>query len=330
VPRLAVEALPGPLARRLAIWATREAAGAMAARRTAWRRFVGRLARRPFVTRIAGDGRFNVADVEDELSEQAGVLAEVWAAAQAHEPGGSVLLGCRLERPRRSLGPVRPDRGEEAPVGRFEIRFALGSKGAGTVLVFEARPRRDAEFERLSRWLAIRGARTCPHYRGTLHDHLMRTFALLGERGLPAHVRLAGGLHSVHGTSLLAFALLADDAEPEVAAEFGEAPARLARLFSVLDRPAALDEPLSQSDDLVEARGRDGAAIYLAADDFAALRWMECANLADQGTLGDFPNLAALWKNGGPADAFSAGSGGGQLSATPSNRPTPKVTAAAR
>jgi hypothetical protein len=322
------DVLSGTLAARVADWARNRAADAMAARRTPLRRLVGRLARRPFAMRIAGDGPFNLAEVEGELGEQSDALAQAWTEVRAYASARPILLGCRLERARdarRRAGVGEPlHKGEHPPDGRFEMRIDLGKAGAGTALVFEARPRRDADFERLSRWLSARGARGRPHYAGTLHDHLMRTYALLEGRGLPLEVRLAGGLHSVHGTSLLAFALLPDDAGPDVAAEFGGTAARLARLFSLLDRPGALDEPLSQSRGRIEARGRDGAAIALSAHDFSALRWMECANLVDQGSLEGFPNLAALWEAAvGPA-------ADGQLSATPSNRPIPKVTAAAR
>jgi hypothetical protein len=175
------------------------------------------------------------------------------------------------------------------------------ARWARRVLGFGAGRKQSADERRLSRFLRAHGATACEHYVGTLHDHLMRTFAALEARGLGRDVCLGGGLHSVYGTSLLQHRMLGHADRALVRDSFGERAERLAYLFSVLDRPRSLGAPLALDAETARVELRDGGSLELCRRAFDDLRWMECANLADQDTLKDYPTLAAMWAAGGRA-----------------------------
>jgi hypothetical protein len=163
-------------------------------------------------------------------------------------------------------------------------------------LVFRARTRRDDAFESLSVFLAAHGALKCPHIAGTLHDHLVRTYAALAARGVQRAACLGGGLHSIYGTSLLAHVMIAPAERQLVRETFGEAAEGFAQLFAALDRPSTLAEPVSLNDRIAVVQLRDGSTAELPRRTFEDLRLIECANLADQHTLADHPGLQALWE----------------------------------
>jgi len=167
-------------------------------------------------------------------------------------------------------------------------------------LAFRTRRRESQDFENLSQFLYRNGAMDCPHYLGTLHDHLLRTFRALEERGYRREVCLGGGLHAVYGTSLLQHSTLRHSDRALVRDRFGDAAENLAYLFSVLDRPRTLATPLNVHHETVLVEATDHQPpLALSRRDFEDLRWIECANLADQETLKDYPSLVALW-NGAP------------------------------
>jgi SM-20-related protein len=120
--------------------------------------------------------------------------------------------------------------------------------------------------------LAI-GANQKPHKNGSLMDHLMRTFMLLKGVNLSDSIALAGGLHSVYGTSSYKNGCLPADSTL-VADTFGEDVDYMVRLFGLLDRP----------DDL-----KDGSR--LSERDLFLMRCIEVANLYDQGELHLYPHL---------------------------------------
>lgn len=163
-------------------------------------------------------------------------------------------------------------------------------------LVFKARARRSGAFERLSAFLVARGALGLGHQTGTLHDHLMRTFALLEGRGLDEAVSFAGGLHAVYGTNIFTHSLLTrESAGSEIAQKFGARAEELGHLFSILNRPVTLDAPQALSEAGAVAMTRDGKELALPRAAFDALRMIEAANLLDQNALAKFPALAAAW-----------------------------------
>lgn len=138
--------------------------------------------------------------------------------------------------------------------------------------------------ELLTEFLTEIGANALPHKRGSLADHLLRTYHLLKAVGAGDILALAGGLHSVYGTNAFKNNLL-KDGNRLIATRFGSEVDRLVRLFSVQDRPNTLENPDGSLDDL----------------DLFLLRCIECANLQDQAELTAevYPNLHTFAKQFG-------------------------------
>lgn len=221
-------------------------------------------------------------------------------AQWAPEWGGETVFLDGMGQVIRTVAPA-PGRVIVCPVGAMRAICPL-SRSAPTprrTLTFRTRARRGEDFEGLSGFLRDHGATECDHYVGTLHDHLMRTYAMLAARGVPRDACLGAGLHSVYGTSLLDHRLLEHAERAVLRDRLGEGPERLAYLFSVLDRPRALADPLALDSEAARVELRDGQSLELSRRVFDELRWMECANLADQDTLKDYPSLQAFWAAGG-------------------------------
>lgn len=134
------------------------------------------------------------------------------------------------------------------------------------------------------------------------HDHLARTYQLLADRGHRREVCLGGGLHAIYGTSLLHHSMMQQADRSVARKRFGDAAERLAHLFSVLDRPRVLAEPLALDLERAVVELRGGERLELSRRDFDDLRSIECANLADQNALEDHPSLLTLWNGGGARD----------------------------
>ncbi len=162
-------------------------------------------------------------------------------------------------------------------------------------LIFKTRRRRSEDFEKLSAFLRDVGARDRAHHRGSLHDHLVRTFSLLEAKGLDRTVCLGGGLHSVYGTNAFGPGVLTSDARTEIIGAFGERAEELARLFSVINRPKSLESPLHLDAQTAAVELVDGQRLELSRSMFDDLRKIECANLADQESLVRYRALDAFW-----------------------------------
>jgi SM-20-related protein len=130
--------------------------------------------------------------------------------------------------------------------------------------------------ELLTSFLTAIGATKKPHKNGSLADHLIRTYHILKGMGAGDILALAGGLHSVYGTTAYKKACLSKDST-QIREVFGPEVDRLVRLFSTIDRPNKLENP-------------DGS---LDETDLFLLRSIECANLYDQNELNpeQYPNL---------------------------------------
>lgn len=162
-------------------------------------------------------------------------------------------------------------------------------------LIFKTRKRRSSNFERLSAFLRRAGAATYGHKSGSLHDHLVRTFALLEERRFEESVCFGGGLHSVYGTNVYELALLSPLDRATVAQEFGARAEELASLFAILERPRTLESPRELSEEAAVVELREGQTMSLPREIFDDLRKIECANLADQNELLNHRTLSEIW-----------------------------------
>jgi hypothetical protein len=163
-------------------------------------------------------------------------------------------------------------------------------------LIYKARKKRSANFEKLSLFLRKIGALNYGHQKGTLHDHLVRTFSILERRGFKDAVCFGGGLHSIYGTNAFKHSVMTPDAKPAIIDEFGHDAEHMAYLFSILDRPKTLETPLSLDSDHAMVRRNDKQQLRLQRQIFDDLRKIECANLQDQNSLDGYSALSELWE----------------------------------
>ena len=139
----------------------------------------------------------------------------------------------------------------------------------------DAKEIKDKVEDKLFKFIEESGAFDNPHKYGSLGHHLMRCFYLLREYNAGDVLSLAGGLHSIYGTNAYKKKTLPWNSTL-VSDLFGPEVDKLARLFSKINRPWALENP-------------DGT---LDANDLFMLRCIECVNLYDQQELDSrFPNL---------------------------------------
>jgi SM-20-related protein len=153
---------------------------------------------------------------------------------------------------------------------------------ARTTLMFKAAVDPKAMYPQeqlISNFIKQIGADKRPHKAGNLGDHLLRTYYILKSVNVPDHIALAGGLHSVYSTNAYKTPTIPWESTL-IKDMFGEEVDRLVRLFSKIDRPNCLENP-------------DGS---LNESDLIAMKYIECANLYDQGSLDPtrLPNLCAF------------------------------------
>jgi SM-20-related protein len=214
--------------------------------------------------------------------------------------GETVFLGddgdvVKAVLPRRNRAVIFPSTMQHA--GRAVSRKCVLLR---KTLIFKARKRRGDDFEKLSAFLRAAGAATRGHENGTLHDHLLRVFSLINAKKLDRDACFGAGLHAIYGTTVFGPGILTRDAKPEVVSEFGERAEELAYLFSVLKRPGTLESPQALNVDTAVVELADGQTYELSRRTFDALRLIECANLADQGSLTRHRALSKLWNSDAP------------------------------
>jgi SM-20-related protein len=167
------------------------------------------------------------------------------------------------------------------------------------VYVLKSRKKRSDNFEKLSNFLDENGATRIRHNRGTLHDHLVRVYQLLENRGLPEEVCFGGGLHSVFGTNVFKNKIFTEQDQQKIIDTFGEQSAFLAKLFSVLNRPKTLERHLGITEEgKVKVELSNNSLATISVDAYTKLQYIECANLCDQCSLSEekYPTLRKIWR----------------------------------
>jgi len=170
--------------------------------------------------------------------------------------------------------------------------------GIRRTFMFKSRKQRSFRFERLSSWLFNHKATDLPHANGSLHDHLVRTYQLLEDKGIEKEICLAGGLHSVFGTKYYQNSLIPVTHKDYITNQFGDKVSNLVLLFYQIDRPDVLENPTMEGSEYL-LRTVNGPSLNVSEEDFVALRLIECANLIDQESLdiNKYPNLHAFWNS---------------------------------
>jgi SM-20-related protein len=216
--------------------------------------------------------------------------------------GETVFLGGNGEIVRAVL--PKSNRAVIFPADMHHAARAVSRKCAvlRRALLYKVRARRSTGFERLSALLTQFGAACYQHRRGTLHDHLVRTYTLLAARGYGSAVCAGGGLHSFYGTKHFSTCLATEGADMQIEASFGHHALHLARLFSELERPDTLHAPRVLTEERAVVEDREGGQREVSRSVFDELRAIECANLQDQDRLRRYPALAEFWSRSCRAD----------------------------
>ena len=244
------------------------------------------------------DGYFHTDSDRKDESTVVVFMNETWDPDWAGELAFLDAAGDILKSilPRRNRAVIFPASLSHA--GRSVSRQCVELR---KTLIFKARRERSPDFERLSAFLVRHGATACRHKASTLHDQMVRTFAILEASGFAAAVKFGGGLHAIYGTNEIEHALLSAESRPMVADEFGREAEELAHLLSLLDRPATLASPSEASGGSVPVRLRGGKTLLLPRKVFDDLRKIECACLEDQGAPAAHPGVARPWDEHGKA-----------------------------
>jgi hypothetical protein len=135
---------------------------------------------------------------------------------------------------------------------------------------------KDYDYEtesKLNDFLKSIGTKDLPHKNGQLYDHLMRTYFLAQDMFDNKDISLIAGLHSAYGTTVYKNKCL--DVDSQILKKtFSEKIDKYVRMFGTMNR-----QLLETPDESINK------------EDLNILRFVEIANLLDQGALNKRPNL---------------------------------------
>lgn len=153
--------------------------------------------------------------------------------------------------------------------------------GLRTVLVFKSTIINiDRTRDKLQLFLQDIGAEKLLHNTTNLITHLLKTYDYLKLANQPEHVCLAGGLHSILGTTIYKHSCLTNDNIQLLVDFAGSKAVELIKLFSAINRPQVLEEYLCGN---------------TKNQQFDELCLIEAANLVQQNGLKRYPKLQELW-----------------------------------
>ena len=139
----------------------------------------------------------------------------------------------------------------------------------------------------LINYLHSKNAFSVKHSNRTLGDHLLNTYEMLHDAGVPEYVCIAGALHSIYGTNAFQQQTVTD--RQEIKTTFGENIEHLAYLFSTSNRPKGIESGI-----LVNWKTKN--IMEVTPQDLKYLRLIEAANLLDQKlNILRYPNIKQAW-----------------------------------
>jgi hypothetical protein len=153
----------------------------------------------------------------------------------------------------------------------------------------------DPTRNKIQKFLTEIGAHKDKHSGGTFQGHLLRTYDAIKANGWDNNLACAGAFHSIFGTNIYKKQTLTADQRDQVVSIIGEEATRLVELFRDVKRPTALEQALANKTTTVEMNS--GGARILDLKDLNSLCVIEAANLADQGSLKNYPNIRKFLKN---------------------------------
>jgi 2OG-Fe(II) oxygenase superfamily len=242
------------------------------------------------------DGYIHTDSHRDDEWTVVTYLNEVWDPNWA---GETILVDENNEiiksiLPKRNRAIIFPGKMKHAARGVSRLCFDLRR-----TFMFKFRAKRDDNFEKLSNFLISVGANKHKHSRGSLHDHLVRNYTILKDKGCDLDLCFAAGLHSIFGTNAFSKSVLEHSQSEIVRDTFGEKAESLALMFGMIERPKTLETPEDIDDTRAMVLMRSGEAHPISLEMLKNLRIMECANLIDQKGLKPekHKNLIDLWEN---------------------------------
>lgn len=147
--------------------------------------------------------------------------------------------------------------------------------------------------DRLQVFLAQQGAHDRPHSGNNLMYHLLKVYDLLRRHGASDPVCLAGGSHSVFGTTIYRDSLLTENQRGELESVIGTTAIQLVDWFRILDRPRVLENWCQNPATPVTTY--EGKQINLDPSILHDLCLIECANLESQKSLSKHNGLRRFW-----------------------------------
>ena len=153
----------------------------------------------------------------------------------------------------------------------------------------------DPKRDQIQRFLEQVGAQTKKHSGRTLIKHLLGTYDFLRAAKQSDDVCFAGATHSLFGTSIYQDACISHEQADQLKEVIGAPALELVRLFSAIERPAALERTNGVYTKTLPMIG--GAIVEVSEEQFWALYTIEAANLHEQngGTTKSYPNLQKFW-----------------------------------
>lgn len=149
--------------------------------------------------------------------------------------------------------------------------------------------------DNLQQFLTSLGTKKIKHSGRNLWTHLLNTYDMLKANGYKQEICSAGGLHSIFGTNAFKQQTLTLAQRPIVENIIGREATDLVELFHSVKRPSTLESALKNK--TTEVTLNDGTTKSLNQIELNSLCAIEAANLADQKSLKNYPNIAKFLRN---------------------------------
>lgn len=153
----------------------------------------------------------------------------------------------------------------------------------------------DPQRDEIQKFLTLIGADKVKHSGRTLWTHLLNVYDILKENGHSQIVCSAGGLHSIFGTNVFTKQMLNIEQSDVIANIIGVEATNLVKLFHTIKRPQTLETALKNK--TLEVELNTGLRQTLSQNELNSICAIEAANLSDQKSLKNYPNIQAFLRN---------------------------------
>jgi hypothetical protein len=144
--------------------------------------------------------------------------------------------------------------------------------------------------DELQKFLTLLGTDKVKHSGRNLWTHLLNVYDILKANGHEQATCSAGGLHSIFGTNAFKHQMLNINQRHIVVNLIGEPATKLVDLFHIIKRPHTLESAIKNNS--LEVELNSGVKKILTQNELNSICAIEAANLADQKSLKNYPNIA--------------------------------------